>query len=394
MLATALARWKGFSEISWRDSSAGNGRKKTRTTVAGDGVALRVSRFDIEKTWPYGDASFDAVFIGETIESLWRDPMQALCEANRVLKTGGQMLLTAPNLASAQAVHAVLHGKSPYVDGRFPQSPAPKATRHNREYTPAEIERLAKAAGFETNQLQTRDLYWEAPDKILPVLATSGYPIGMRGDTILLLARKEAPVRDRYPAALYDLDPSHSGKPAASAPPVATPRKASAKAPANDKQRPLRVLAVHENLPRPDQSGAEYRFLQTLLELRAQGHSVTYLAARGFEERRYAPALTELGIDVYSNDAQVLRREGIEIIPKWTLQELLRSGQFDVALFYLWFWMSISIPEHYLDEVRRLSPRTRAGLPRTRSGDSAQRRYRPGCFQRRPAAIAGRLSAD
>jgi len=362
-LATALGRWKGYNDISWRDSGAENGRKKARATVAGDGVALRVDHFDIEKTWPYGDASFDAVFIGETIESLRRDPMQVLSEANRVLKPGGQMLLTAPNLASAQAVHAVLHGKSPYVDGRFPRSSAPAATRHNREYTPAEVERAAKAAGFEVNQLQTRDLYWEAPDKILPALATSGYPIGMRGDTILLLARKEAPVRDRYPAALYDWDPAHSGKPApvASAA-MAVARKASAKTSANDKQRPLRVLAVHENLPRPDQSGAEYRFLQTLRELRAQGHSVTYLAARGFEEERYAPALTELGIEIYTNDAQVLRREGIEIIPKWTLQELLRGGQFDVVLFYLWFWMSISIPEHYLDEVRRLSPRTRIAV--------------------------------
>lgn len=360
LLATAFARWRGYVNLRWHAAA----RKTSGDDLEippGDGQApmkVLLDAFGIERSWPYDSATFDAVFVGEAFETLAHDPMQVLAEANRVLKAGGQLLLTVPNVASAQAVHAVLHGNSPYVDGRFALHAATADSRHNREYTPGEIERAAKAAGFAVLQLQTRDLYWEAPDKIFPALAASGYPVGMRGDTLLLLARKEAPVRDRYPAHLYDLAPARAGEPASRGPiSLASSRQASSTA-GND-ARPLRVLAVHENLPRPDQSGAEFRFLQTLRELRAQGHSVTYLAARGFEEERYLPGLVELGIDVYTNDAQVLRREGIDIIPKWTRQELLRDGQFDVVMFYLWFWMSISLPEHYLDDIRRLSPRTR-----------------------------------
>lgn len=357
LLSAAFARWKGYSDISWRADGTSDAHGKLQLPAADNRspIALRLDHFEVEGAWPYENSSFEVVFIGQTIETLSRDPMQALSEANRVLKSGGQLLLTAPNLASAQAVHAILHAKSPYVDGRFVPNPAPAATRHNREYTPAEIERLANAAGFSAIHLETREVYWEAPDKLFPALAASGSPVGMRGDTILLLARKEAPVRDRFPAKLYDLDPERSRTPtdvgvSSGAPPAARSR---------DTQRPLRVLAVHENLLRPDQSGAEYRFLQIVRELRVQGHSVTFLAPRGFEEERYVPVLAELGIDVYSNDAQVLRREGIEIIPKWTLQEVLRDGQFDVAVLFLWFWMSMSIPEQYLDEIRRLSPHTR-----------------------------------
>jgi GT2 family glycosyltransferase/glycosyltransferase involved in cell wall biosynthesis/SAM-dependent methyltransferase len=355
LLASAFARWKGYQQISWREDGGGQ-----RYAGACAPAPLHLDQFKLEQAWPYEDSAFDVLFVGNTLETLSRDPMHVIAEANRVLKKGGQMLLTAPNLASGEAVHAVLHGKSPYVSGQFPSDTRNSAPRHSREYTPAEIESLTTAAGFSSIRLETRDIYWRAPDKIFPALAASGYPVGMRGDTILLLARKESPVRERYPAKLYDLPalpPAAQGGIAAKvAASSSSARSAKAR---NGTPRPLRVLAVHENLPRPDQSGADFRLLQTIRELRAQGHSVMYLAARGFENERYTPALTKLGVEVYSNDADVLRREGIEAIPQWTLQEVLREGQFDVAILFLWFWMSVSISEHYLDELRRLSPRTR-----------------------------------
>lgn len=353
VLASAFARWKGYDHICWRAENRG-----ARHTDGSAPAALRLDRFNLEQAWPYEDCSFDLVFIGGAIETLSRDPMHVIAEANRVRKVGGRLLLTAPNLDGGQAVHAILHGKSPYVRGRFSSDSHNSA--HSHEYTPAEIESLAVAGGFSAIRIDTRDIYWRAPGKVSPALAASGYPVGMRGDTILLLARKESPVRERYPAKLYDLPalPPAAQDEIAPATMVSTSVAHAAKE-HSETRRPLRVLAVHENLPRPDQSGADFRLLQTIRELRAQGHSVTYLAARGFEEERYTPALIELGVDVYTNDADVLRREGIEIIPQWTLQELLREGQFDVAIFFLWFWMSVSIPEHHLDEVRRLWPRTR-----------------------------------
>ncbi|MGH9688977.1 MAG: glycosyltransferase, partial [Candidatus Acidiferrales bacterium] len=366
VLATAFAQWRGYRDIRWHGVIAAPAAEDIRIAREGGAppATLRLDQFEIEGTWPYLDDSFDYVFFVQALETLACDPMAALAEANRVLKMGGQLLLTAPNLASAQAVHAVLHGKAPYVDGRFGLASSEPCARHNREYAPAEIERLVKAAGFAPVRMETHDLYWQPPEKIFPALAASGYPVGLRGDTILLLARKAAPVRDRFPAALYDLSdvPMRAGNPEKNHCPITEAVAASGNPRSARSERPLRVLVAHENLPRPDRSGAEFRLLQILRELRKQGHAVTYLAARGFEEDRYAPALTELGVDVYSSDAQVLRREGIETVPRWTLQEVLREGQFDLAILYLWFWMSVSIPEYYLDEVRRLSPRTRIAV--------------------------------
>ncbi len=365
-MATAITQWRGYRDIRWRSAIATLAAEKIQIALEDKDppATLRLDRFEVEGAWPYQNGSFDFVFVGQVIETLSRDPMAVLAEANRVLKMGGQFLLTAPNVVSAHAVHAVLHSKTPYVDGRFAAGNGEPRERHNREYAPAEIERLVKAAGFATIRMETHDLYWRPPEKVFPALAASGYPVGLRGDTILLIASKHAPVRDRFPAALYDLSdiPMRAGNPgnkhSSTAEAVSTPGNPH---PARG-ERPLRILVAHENLPRPDQSGAELRLLQILRELRKQGHSVTYLAARGFEEDRYAPALRELGIDVFSSDAQVLRREGVEIIPGWTLQEVLREGQFDLAIFYLWFWMAVSIPEYYLDEVRHLSPRTRIAV--------------------------------
>ena len=345
-LAPAFARWKGYREIWWNaddETLKERVRRATSANVQTD-VAFEIKAFEVEQSpWPYEDEQFDVIFCGETLERLSADPMATFCEINRVLKRGGQVVMTAPNLASAKGLQTTLTGQSAYVDGRFVGGAgleAGQAARGgHREYTASEIERMAQAAGFKVEQLRTQDVYWDTPTKIFTALVASGYPIGHRGDTIFLAARKESAVRERFPAKFYDLG-----------------------AASEDGERPLRILVAHENPPRPDQGGAEYRFMQMLREMRSQGHDVTYLAPRGYQKERYAPALAALGIECYFDDAEVLRREGFEVNPEWTLQQVLREGQFDLVLFYLWFWMSVSVPEHYLDEVRRISPRTRIAV--------------------------------
>lgn len=48
---------------------------------------------------PYPDKSFDVVIFSEVIEHL-RNPMLAICEISRVLKKGGLIIITTPNLTS------------------------------------------------------------------------------------------------------------------------------------------------------------------------------------------------------------------------------------------------------------------------------------------------------
>ena len=36
----------------------------------------------------------------------------------------------------------------------------------------------------------------------------------------------------------------------------------------------------------------------------------------------------------------------------------MQENEFDLAILFHWFWNGISIPEHYMQEIRQLSPKT------------------------------------
>lgn len=54
---------------------------------------------DVSRSLPFSDGEFDVIVFGEVIEHLV-DPDAALVEISRVLKIGGALVLTTPNLAS------------------------------------------------------------------------------------------------------------------------------------------------------------------------------------------------------------------------------------------------------------------------------------------------------
>ena len=124
------------------------------------------------------------------------------------------------------------------------------------------------------------------------------------------------------------------------------------------KTGPLNVLAIHEMLPHPDRHGADLQWMQMLQELCSQGHSITHIARSAVNRERYAPPLEAMGIRVLTPDAERLRFLGFEFPVTWTLEQLLGENKFDLAILFHWFWNGISIPEHYLEDIRRLSPDT------------------------------------
>jgi O-antigen biosynthesis protein len=121
---------------------------------------------------------------------------------------------------------------------------------------------------------------------------------------------------------------------------------------------PLNILVVHEMLPHPDRHGADVQWMQMLRELRAQGHNVIHVARSGINRERYAPAVEELGIRVLAPDAERMRFLGFDFPVEWTFGQLMQENTFDLAILFHWFWNGISIPEHYMEEIRRLSPKT------------------------------------
>jgi GT2 family glycosyltransferase/glycosyltransferase involved in cell wall biosynthesis len=111
-------------------------------------------------------------------------------------------------------------------------------------------------------------------------------------------------------------------------------------------------------LPHPDRHGADLQWMQMLQELRAQGHEVTHVARSAVNRDRYTAPLEQLGIRVLTPDAERLRFLGFDFPATWTFEQLLKETKFDLAILFHWFWNGISIPEHYMEDIRRLSPET------------------------------------
>lgn len=189
-----------------------SGRVDTRTVHSASraGFTCDIDLFDAEKdVFPYSDASFDTVLCGELVEHLPSDPMHMMSEINRILKPGGHVVLTTPNIASLRAIAAILQG---YHPGFFPAYLKPESlkegdARHNREYTPREAHLLLHYAGFDVARLETGpfreepkpELHW-----VEHVLRSWDLSTDLRGDGIYVVGRKAAPVRERWPAWLYN----------------------------------------------------------------------------------------------------------------------------------------------------------------------------------------------
>ena len=188
---------------------AGTVDHRSVVSAAGERFECDVDLFDAEKdVFPYPDGHFTTVLCCELIEHLYADPMHLLSEVNRILRVGGHLVLTTPNIASLRAISAILQG---YHPGLFPQYIRPAgsgevAPRHNREYTPREVHQLLEDAGFEVERIETGP-FREQPRPELAwvrrLLERHGLPPELRDEGIYAVGRKSGPVRERYPGWLY-----------------------------------------------------------------------------------------------------------------------------------------------------------------------------------------------
>lgn len=183
---------------------------RVETSSEGERFTCEIDHFDAEKdVFPYSDGYFSTVLCCELIEHMFEDPMHLMAEANRILKLGGYLLLTTPNIAALRSIDAVLLG---YHPGFYPAYIRPAAAgaeaapRHNREYTPREVRRLLENSGFEAVRLETgefRDLPHPEHGWVLHLLERYKLDSELRGDGIYALGRKTGPVKERYPEWLY-----------------------------------------------------------------------------------------------------------------------------------------------------------------------------------------------
>ena len=162
-----------------------------------------------EDPWPFEDESFHPVLCLELMEHMATDPMHLMEELNRVMVTGGDLILTTPNSASWASLARCMLGEQPYSWAKFYGIPG-SVHRHNREYTPREVETLMQDAGLEIIELTTIEKALLTLNKKIVArlggligLLTGRCPASHRRQKILVHARKAGPVRDRWPGWLY-----------------------------------------------------------------------------------------------------------------------------------------------------------------------------------------------
>ena len=205
-----LQRLCGYREV--RGAYFGTlGRVDHKTMHFSNGdFACDIDHFDAERDpFPYPDEHFDLVIAGEIIEHMIYDPLHLLVESRRVLRDGGYLLVTTPNVGSIASVAKTLDGHDNpqiYYLYKRPQPGEPPDIGHMREYTVHELGRAVAAAGFEVTKLFTTFLEdFSSHRPLLRLLEEHGYDTENRGEQTWCLAVKRAslPV-DRYPWFIYE----------------------------------------------------------------------------------------------------------------------------------------------------------------------------------------------
>jgi SAM-dependent methyltransferase len=193
----------------WHDHWEGD----LQRDISVNGETFHLFNFDVERdTFPFEDGSFDLVLCNEVIEHLGIDPFHMLSEINRVLRRGGQLILSTPNIASTRGAAKMLLGYSPYLYASFTLN----GNRHNREYCLSEIMNMMDQSGFKVDRSETGDVYFK-DEKMGPrfrlltwILDALRTILGSRyrGDTIFVVARKTGAMATRYPPQFYDIEGS------------------------------------------------------------------------------------------------------------------------------------------------------------------------------------------
>ncbi len=208
-ITPALKTRLGYGEVrGCYYGPSGETNRKSITSESGEAFECMVDLFDAEKDcFPYQSGYFSTVLCCELLEHLPADPMHMMAEINRILKPGGHLVLTTPNIASLRALDGILQGFHPQLFSSYirPRDGVVDA-RHAREYTPQEIERLLQTAGFEVTLLETGPFREEPkPEYAWVEHLLERYMLSRehRGDGIYAVGRKTGPVRERYPEWLY-----------------------------------------------------------------------------------------------------------------------------------------------------------------------------------------------
>lgn len=148
-----------------------------------DQLGLKVTGCDIEiERLPFADDSFDDVLLNEVFEHLRIDLIFTMEEIRRVLRPGGRLWLSTPNLRSLRGIVNFLFKSEAWAvvgDGVHAQYKSLRAhgfMGHVREYTSKEVVDLLQAVGFKIEAVIYRGRYNNHAANLMSCLSPSFKP--------------------------------------------------------------------------------------------------------------------------------------------------------------------------------------------------------------------------
>jgi SAM-dependent methyltransferase len=136
----------------------------TRTTASAANIPALFC--DIEtQPLPFPDGAFDEVLLNEVFEHLRINLIFTLSEIRRVLRPGGRLWLSTPNLRSLRGLYNILwRGEAWSSMGQglhymYALLEAGFGAGHIREYTSVEVKRFLEATGFVVDKVLYRGTY-------------------------------------------------------------------------------------------------------------------------------------------------------------------------------------------------------------------------------------------
>lgn len=169
--------------------------------MQGQTLEVPCYRVDLETMpLPIEDGTFDTVICCEVLEHMEVDPMFMMSEINRVLRPGGTLILTTPNITSSRNISKMLRCIDPYFYMQYRHKPA--LYRHNYEYSVYSLMHVLKGAGFD-GKIWTEDSFEDSLMEDIVKLRQIGYALPHIGDNLFTVSKKIGPVVDRYPSAIY-----------------------------------------------------------------------------------------------------------------------------------------------------------------------------------------------